>query len=229
MPCVILLKDSWKEKHMPELRSVIARNIAELRKSASWTQAELAQRLNYSDKTVSKWERAESTPDVDVLKNMADLFQVPVCYFFEEHPKDGGVSEPLAGKLQKRNRIIIALVSVAGLFAVATVLYVLSGLLLVNICDPSWMLYIYAIPPSLVLLLVFNSVWGPKKLNLAIITALIWTVLLAVFLSFHAPNRWMVFLIGIPAQVIVLLLIPVKPVKLGKLIRPWHKQPGNTV
>ena len=96
--------------------------------------------------------------DVDVLKNMADLFQVPVCYFFEEHPKDGGVSEPLAGKLQKRNRIIIALVSVAGLFAVATVLYVLSGLLLVNICDPSWMLYIYAIPPSLVLLLVFNSV-----------------------------------------------------------------------
>ncbi|MGI5919483.1 MAG: helix-turn-helix domain-containing protein, partial [Christensenellales bacterium] len=65
---------------MPELRSVIARNIAELRKSASWTQAELAQKLNYSDKTVSKWERAESTPDVDVLKNMADLFQVPVCY-----------------------------------------------------------------------------------------------------------------------------------------------------
>ena len=90
------------------------------------------------------------------------------------------------------------------------------------------MLYIYAIPPSLVLLLVF-TLSGGQRLNLAIITALIWTVLLAMFLSFHASNRWMVFLIGIPAQVIVLLLIPVKPVKLGKLIRPWHKQPGNTV
>jgi len=87
------------------------------------------------------------------------------------------------------------------------------------------MLYIYAIPPALVLLLVFNSVWGPKKLNLAIITLLIWSVLLAIFLSFRAPNRWMVFLIGIPAQVILLLLIPVKPVRLGKLIPPWHKQP----
>jgi len=214
---------------MPELKSVIARNIVALRKSANWTQAELALKLNYSDKAISKWERAESTPDVDVLKNMADLFRVPVSYFFEEHPKDGGTPEPLASKQQMRNRIIIALVSVAGVFAVVTVLYVLSGLLSVTICDPSWMLYIYAIPPALVLLLVFNSVWGPKKLNLAIITALIWTVLLAVFLSFHAPNRWMVFLIGIPEQVIVLLLIPVKPVKLGKLIRPWHKPPGNTI
>jgi len=215
-------------KPMPDIKSVIARNIVALRKSARWTQAELAQKLNYSDKAISKWERGESTPDVDVLKNMADLFQVPVSYFFEEHPKHGGISETLASRQQMRNRILIALVSIAGLFAVATVLYVLSGLLSVNICDPSWMLYIYAIPPALVLLLIFNSVWGPKKLNLAIITAMIWTVLLAVFLSFHAPNRWMVFLIGIPAQIIVLLLIPVKPVKLGKLIRPWHKQHGNT-
>jgi transcriptional regulator with XRE-family HTH domain len=211
---------------MPELKSVIARNIAELRKSVSWTQAELAQKLNYSDKAISKWERAESTPDVSVLKNMADLFQVPMSYFFEhEHPKDHGPFAPLVSKQQKRNRIIIALVSTAGLFAVVTVLYVMAGLLSLKICDPAWMLFIYAIPPAMVLLLVFNSVWGPKKLNLAIITLLIWSVLAAVFLSFQAPNRWMVFLIGIPAQIIVLLLIPVKPVKISKLIRPLHKSP----
>ena len=99
--------------HMPDLKSVIARNIVELRKSANWTQAELAQKLNYSDKAVSKWERAESTPDVEVLKNMADLFQVPVGYFFEsEHVKDQGPFEKVVRKLQKRNRLIISLVSI---------------------------------------------------------------------------------------------------------------------
>jgi len=214
--------------HMPDLKSVIARNIVELRKSANWTQAELAQKLNYSDKAVSKWERAESTPDVEVLKNMADLFQVPVGYFFEsEHVKDQGPFEKVVRKLQKRNRLIISLVSIAGVFAVATLLYVIAGLLSLELLEHAWMVYIYAIPPATVLLLVFNTLWGPKKLNLAIITVLIWTVLLALFLSFDAPNRWMIFLIGIPAQVILLLLIPVKPVKLGKFIPHWHKSPPS--
>jgi transcriptional regulator with XRE-family HTH domain len=210
---------------MPELKSVIARNISDLRKSMNWTQAELAQKLNYTDKAVSKWERAESTPDATVLKGMADLFQVPVSYLFEyEHPEDHGPFAPLVTKHRMRNRFIIALVSVAGLLFVATVLYVLSGLFSLAICRPAWMLYIYAIPLAMILLLVLNSVWGSKKkVNLAIITALIWSVLLAIYLSFPSPDMWRVFLIGIPAQIIVLLLIPIKTIKLSMLTRPWHK------
>jgi hypothetical protein len=75
----------------------------------------------------------------------------------------------------------------------------------------------------MVVLLVFNSVWGRRKVNLAIITGLIWSVLLAIYLSYQAPNMWLVFLIGIPAQVIVLLLIPIRSINLSKLVRPWHK------
>jgi transcriptional regulator with XRE-family HTH domain len=209
---------------MVELKAIIASNIAELRKSMRWTQAELAQKLNYTDKAISKWERAESTPDAAVLKSMADLFQVPVSYLFEdEHPEECGPFEPLVTKHQQRNRFIIALVSAAGLLFITTVLYVISGLFSLTICQPAWMLYIYAIPFVMVLLLVFNSVWGRRKVNLAIITGLIWSVLLAIYLSYQAPNMWLVFLIGIPAQVIVLLLIPIRSINLSKLVRPWHK------
>ena len=65
-----------------DIKANIANNIVELRKRKKWTQAELAEKINYTDKAVSKWERGESTPDVDVLYNMAEIFGVTVDYFF---------------------------------------------------------------------------------------------------------------------------------------------------
>lgn len=209
---------------MSDLKSIIAANIIHFRKSMNWTQAELAQKLNYTDKAVSKWERAESTPDVVVLKDMADLFQVPVNFLFEDgHPKDRPHFANLIKQLKKRNRIIIALVSAAGIFFVATLLYVISGLFAVTICQPSWMLYIYAIPLAIIVLLVFNSIWGKPKVNLIIISGLIWTILLAIYLSFQASNIGLVFIIGIPAQIIVVLLAPIKTIKLSMFTKSRQK------
>ena len=207
-----------------DLKSIIAKNITNLRKSMNWTQAELAQKLNYTDKAISKWERAESTPDVTVLKDMADLFLVPVNYLLEDgHPKERVHISTIIKKLKTRNHIIIALVSAASIFLIATILYVISGLFSLTICRPSWMLYIYAIPLSMIVLLVFNSIWGIRKVNLFIITLLIWSVLFSIYLSFQADNMWLVFLIGIPAQIIVLLLIPIKTIKLSMFVKPKIK------
>ena len=188
----------------PDLKSVIAKNIADLRKSSGWTQTELARKLNYSDKAISKWERAESMPDVTVLKDMADTFGVPIGYLLEaEHPAFS--SAAAVPKHRARNRIIIALLSASAVFFIATVLYVVSGLFSLDTCEPSWLLYIYAIPPALAVLLVFNSIWGRKNLNLIIISLTLWSILLCIYVSFQSPNIWMVFLIGIPAQIIVML------------------------
>ena len=159
-----------------------------------------------------------------VLKSMADLFQVPVNYLLEDgHPKERIHLSTIIKKLKKRNHIIIALVSAAGIFFIATLLYVISGLFSVTICEPSWMLYIYAIPLALTVLLVFNSIWGRRKVNLVIISGMIWAVLISIYLSFQAPNTWLVFLIGIPAQIIVLLLVPIKTIKLSMFVKPKQK------
>ena len=61
---------------MTDLKPIFAENLAVLRKKKGWTQLELAERLNYSDKAVSKWERGESLPDVTILKQIADLFEL---------------------------------------------------------------------------------------------------------------------------------------------------------
>ena len=58
---------------MEDIKQVIADNIIELRKEQHLTQAELADKMGYTDKAISKWERAESIPDIGTLKEFADL------------------------------------------------------------------------------------------------------------------------------------------------------------
>lgn len=190
---------------MADLRPVIAKNITDLRKSMSWTQMELAQKLNYSDKAISKWERAESVPDVSVLKQIADLFEVTTDYLLTaEHTKaeDMGRSVP---KHRNRNRLIIALLSASLVFLIATIVYVVLELYPANTGHHSWMVYIYALPVACVVLLVFNSIWGRWKTNFILISSIVWSILLAVYLSFLSRDIWLIFMIGIPMQIIILL------------------------
>ena len=71
------------------LRRTVAKNIAAYRKSHKDTQLDLARKLNYSDKSVSKWERGEGLPDVYILAQIAQLYGVTVSNLIgeEEPPK----------------------------------------------------------------------------------------------------------------------------------------------
>ena len=69
-----------------------------------------------------------------------------------------------------------------------------------------WLVYMYAVPTTLIVLLILNSIWGNRRRNFAIISALIWTTLLCVYfttLIFGGMNMWLLFIIGIPGQIIV--------------------------
>jgi len=70
---------------------------------------------------------------------------------------------------------------------------------------PSWIVYVYAIPVSCIVLLVFNAIWGHRNINFAIISLLVWSTLLSVYLSFISEGMWIIFVIGIPSQIIILL------------------------
>ena len=79
---------------MEDIRHIVAKNIAELRLLNNMTQMELAEKLNYSDKTISKWERADSSPDISVLVEIADLFGVTLDYLVTaEHTEKATASE----------------------------------------------------------------------------------------------------------------------------------------
>lgn len=186
---------------MEDLKHIIAHNLSELRRSASMTQIDLAERLHYSDKAVSKWERGESIPDVGVLKEIADLFGVTVDYLLTEEHTAPREDVP-AGR--QHRRAVVTLLSVALVWLIATVVFVILGMVLPGLLG-EWLAFVYAVPVSAIVLLVFNSLWGRRRRNYGIVSVLVWGLLLSAFLTYPRGMMWMIFLLGIPAQIIIWL------------------------
>lgn len=191
---------------MEEMKMIIAGNIGALRREANMTQLELAERLNYSDKAVSKWERGESIPDVITLKQVADLFSVSVDYLLRaDHPSEVEAKREYT-KRQRRNHGIITALSCMLVWFVATFCFFSVDLAVTD--KPVWLVFVYSVPLTAVVLLVFNSIWGNRRRNFAIISVLVWSVLVCAYLTalvIFSANIWLVFSLGIPAQIIILL------------------------
>ena len=193
---------------MTDLKVVIAKNIVSLRQSAKLTQSDLAYKLNYSDKAISKWERAESMPDITVLKAIADLFAVPVDYLVQEVHEDivpvFHASSPAPHK--KRNHIIITLLSILIVCFLATLSFVTLDMTL----PAHWaryLVFLYSLPISCIVWLVFNSIWFDARRNYFIISLMMWSAIASIVLTLYACNvsSWQILLLGIPGQTAICL------------------------
>jgi len=194
-------------KSMEELKNIIANNLMALRKSNKLTQLELAEKLNYSDKAISKWERGESLPDIILLKSLADMYGVTVDYLMQEHTKEE-TKNYKPKKEHLNNKLIITLLSCLVVWVCATILYV--NLKIIN-DTYYWMIWLWAIPVSCILLIVFSSIWGNRNLILLSVTFLIWSFITCSYLQFLKYNLWSMFLIGIPIQLALILWGKLKP------------------
>ena len=190
---------------MDDLKVITASNIINLRTAKGMTQAELGELLNYSDKSVSKWERAEAVPDAYVLKNMSGIFGVSVDYLLSSHDS---WERPESFKKEERNfhSNIITLLVIFGIWTLAFLIYIIGWLLEAN----WWLLFIYAVPVSLVTFLVLNSVWEQGKNNRHIIYALVASVFITVYITFRSYNPWQILLLLVPAELIVFLSFRIK-------------------
>lgn len=110
---------------MDELKLIFASNLIRLRTAAGMTQAELGEQLNYSDKSISKWERGEAIPDAMVLKRMSELFGVTVDYLLNEHDAWQPGPEPSACD---RSHHAIILVALMGIVTLAVLVFVVLWL-----------------------------------------------------------------------------------------------------
>lgn len=191
---------------MDDINNIIARNISELRQKNKLTQIELAEKLNYSDKAVSKWERGESIPNIAVLVSIANLFNVSLDYLVEEeHDKTVTAEKTPEKDHSKRNYGFITGMCVLLVWAIATLSFVAITLAAPD-CSGQWLAFIYAVPVSLIVWLVFNSLWLNKRINYLIISALMWSVLASLHITalVFGKNIWLIYLIGIPCQIIIL-------------------------
>lgn len=196
---------------MDDIKVNIAKNMAALRLAAGMTQAELAKLLCYSDKSVSKWERAESAPDITVLKAIADRFSVTVDYLITEHDETAPLPAPPDDApttfVSKRR---ITAVAVLGVYAVAFLVFVilwLSGRL-------TGMPFAIATPTALVTALVLHSIWYGGKYNFYIVSGLMLSIFALIYFIFKSYNPWQIFLLAIPSEIIIFIAFHLKSSKI---------------
>lgn len=183
---------------MEDLKLITANNIIALRTQAGMTQLELAEQLNYSDKSVSKWERAEAVPDAYVLKRLGEIFGVSVDYLLCSHDADEAAQAAERAPVQSRVITTIAIVGIWTLALLGFIVCWLTGHLV-------WLIFVYAVPVSLITLLVLHSVWEAGRYNYWIIAALVLSILAAVYMTLLAHNWWQLFLLAVPAELVVFL------------------------
>lgn len=197
-----------------KLKFLIGANISAHRKRCGLTQAGLAEKLNYSDKAVSKWERGESVPDVITLAQLAELFEITVDELLSDPnalPKETTRVQQAMGKVvektlrRKANKHIILGLSTILVWFVALLIYVILS-------SFGWeqgaLAFLYAIPITGIVLLSLRSAWRDFRWNKAYISIIVWGCLL----SFHITllvlcqvNLWRIYLLGIPGQLAIFL------------------------
>ena len=195
---------------LEKVKLQIGTNIASYRKQIGLTQAGLAEKLNYSDKAVSKWERGESTPDILTLMQLAELFDISLEDLLRDPNALPGNPTPLeqamtqvsekALKRKANKNVIQALSSTLVWFIALLIFVVISSFDL----PYSWVAFLFAIPINAIVLLSLRSAWRDFRWNRWLISAIFWGFLLAIYASllvFLHFNMWKLFLLGIPGEI----------------------------
>ena len=197
-----------------KLRKQIGANISAYRKRLGLTQAGLAEKLNYSDKAVSKWERGESAPDVVTMVSIAEQLGVSVHVLLQdpnELPADTGPVEKTMERMVQRTlkrkankNIILGLSSILVWFVALLLFVILSSLKI----PYTWLALVYAIPANCIVMLSLRSAWKDFRWNRALISGIMWGGLVALYgtlLILAHINIWKMFLLGIPGEIAILL------------------------
>ena len=202
---------------LEKLKYQIGANISAQRKHAGLTQAGLAEKLNYSDKAVSKWERGESIPDVLTLMQLSELFGITVNELVCDPnalPENSDsklekamtqVSEKALKRKANKN-VIQALSSTLVWFIALFAFVILSSF--DNLEPYSCLLFFVAIPANAIVLLSLRSAWHDFRWNQMLISLIVWGSLLSIYmiiLTVYHYHFWKIFLLGIPGQIAIFL------------------------
>ena len=194
---------------MSEIKDILAKNLVKLRQTKILTQSELAKQLNYSDKSISKWEHGDAVPPIDVLKEIADFYGVSLDFLVTEK-----IDEDFLKKLAKdknfTNKVIITLLAISFVWLIATFSFFYGYTLLGK---SYWILFVGAVPVSVIVVQIFNSIWGKRKYTFIIFSIFIWTSLALLYLINLESNLWLLFILGVPLQIAVILWSQLKASK----------------
>ena len=191
-----------------EINEKIAKNLIYYRKRAGLTQAELAEKINYSDKSVSKWESGNGIPDVYTLIALAELYGVTLDAFV-------ATDTPVQVKRKQTGlHLLITLLSCGIVWLVAVCLFVAMHLLRPE--WEAWHIFMYAVVATSIVVLVYASIWKQRVVGFVAVSVLIWMAitcgyltgrLVSIQLGNDYSGLWTIYLLGVPLQVLEVLWV----------------------
>ena len=192
---------------MSNVNQNIAKNIILLRKANKWTQSELADKLNYSDKSISKWERGDSIPDIEMLCEVAKVFNVSLEYLTIEHSEKDIAKDQNKKELFVRDLLILILYCVTVYF-ISTIVFIYPTIKNPDNASKFWVAYLYALPVCAFLCSRYakkRNIWLMRMISSSI---LVWTFITAAYCTtviIGLKMFWLLFLIGVPLQAAICL------------------------
>lgn len=192
---------------MDEYSRIIADNLILLRKKYGMTQQEFAKVLNYSDKTISKWELGYASPSVETLKQIADYYNLSVDYFLKEHTE---IRDTKLYSISKNTRRILTTILV-NLFFLSIAATVYAAIVTV-IGNNYWIVFIWAIVACCFFNgIVSNKWWKSTILPYVFVSLTIWSTLIGLYISLLITNTnynfWYLFFVGLPIQFAAIIII----------------------
>ena len=192
------------ENDLINQQELLAKNLTYYRKASGLTQLELAEKFNYSDKSVSKWERGEGFPDIFVLKSLADFYGITIDDFYQSEHKAVKVSQS-----KKRKQIFLRLLSIGICWLVVIMTYFFLDTLLGNsYAFKPWLTFIYGPLATGIVWLVWEFIYHQRFLRMLATSVIIWTGALSLFLTFYVVMNLplpLIFIVAIPLEVLEII------------------------
>lgn len=187
-----------------ELRERVGKNLTAFRKRAGFTQLEIADIINYSDKSVSKWERGEGVPDFYILTRLAELYGVTVNDFLADENQKVAYKRTKGTPLSRKSKLVITALAVMLVWVVATIVhYILS------LCGvqgwPLGFVYYCAVPATAIVLIVFTTMWFGKIASGLSVSALVWSVAIGAHVYVEHAASVNIYEIAVVLQILILL------------------------
>lgn len=189
----------------------ISKNLTELRKKNNYTQLEIAEKFMYSDKTISKWENGDLLPDIETLTKLADFYGVTVDYFLKENKVTFVKNDKSYNETIIRNKIVITSLTISIVWFLAAVIFVYIAIYSKSYV---WQIFVWCVPISCVGVIAFNKAYFHNHFIFFLTWSIfIWSLLLSVCLSLIDKYIWPLFIVGVPAQVIIFIWSKWKKIK----------------
>lgn len=178
---------------MEDIREIISTNIATLRKEKKWTQVELARKINFSDKAVSRWEKGEVMPDIETIQRMSEVFGVPITAIVEKQKDPKQMIKARQTKQEVLSQIFL-------IFEIWTILSVAYGYLNISRGLNVWMIFLWGVPATVLLLYLVNIKRKHNVTSFVYGTIFIWTFNTCLFIQMLNFTPWFFFILGVPVQ-----------------------------